>query len=279
MRRDDVDYGPFSTEQVLEQIRAREVGLGSMITLLGSDEWEPVGTHELFRDHYAACAAAWEVEEAEQGADRHERQMKAMRVVGGGTWRLGLAGLAVALALGGWFAWRILNAKPTGVLSAVALAAPPTLPAPPTVGAAVPALPIPAATEFAVLKEPVYVSYDTAGVAIEGTEDGEQVVQTLNFDDDSGDELSDAAVERIVAAARRRLEPCALEAATRSETFTGTRMTFWLQSGRLGRLTVGAEVNANPRFKACVKAALSGISVPTFGGQQRKVTVPLRVQR
>lgn len=278
MRLGEVDYGPFSTDQVLEQIKSREIKLGSMITLLGTDEWEPVGTHERFRDHYAECSVAWDVEEAEQDADRHERQLKTMAAVGGGTWRLGLVALMLALGVGGWFGWRIMNAQPTGVLGAVAMAAAPALPDPPPPPAAASALPIPAPRAFPVLKEPVYVNYDTAGVALEGADKGAHVVQTLNFDD-SSDELSDAQINKIVAAARSRLVPCAHDAATRSESFSGTRVAFWVQSGKLGRFTVGSEVVSNGRFKACVKKALSGISVPTFGGQQRKVTVPLRVQR
>ena len=45
-----------------------------------------------------------------------------------------------------------------------------------------------------------------------------------------------------------------------------------------GRFTVGKEVIGNAPFKACVKKALARVSVPSFNGDERRVTVPLRVQ-
>lgn len=276
-RKDGVDFGPCTTERMLEAMEAREIDLGTLVCLAGEADWEPAGTHAIFRDHYARCDSRWAVLDAEESASRHATRLAVGRVLSRGT---GLAVVLVAVAglgAGGWFVWRLLNAAPTGVTAALALALPPPLPPPPPPRAAAGAIPLPPLVPVARLDEPE--TFDTAGVAID---DGEVPIQRFDFEEGEGaggEDLSEDRLGAIVEAARSGLVRCAREAADRSPEFSGTKVGFSVQPGRLGAVTVGVEVAANAPFKACVKQALAKVAVPRFGGGDHRVNVPLEVRR
>lgn len=280
VRRGEVDFGPYTGEQLLEEIALRHVDLGTPICEVGTQEWEPAGTHAIFRDHYARCETRWRVEEAEKAADKHEQKLKTMRVIKGSTWALILGGGVVVLLLGGWLTWRFMHLQPSGILDAVTLAAPALLPSPPGAKVASSRLPELQTRPFPVLKEPE--TYDTAGVGGEGS--AAPLVTRMEFDENGGGgaggpSLSEGQLKQITERARGGLVACAQAAAVRSATFTGTKVTFIVRSGGLGNFTVGSEVQGNQPFKACVKRALSGVAVPKFVGSDRRVTVPLHVKR
>lgn len=279
VRRAEVDFGPYTNDQLLEEIALHHVDLGTPICQVGTQDWEPAGTHALFRDHYARCETRWRVEEAEQAADKHEQKLKTMRVIKGSTWALILGGALVVLLFGGWLTWRFMHLQPSGILNAVALASPAPLPPPPSLKVPLSRLQEPEIHRFPVLKEPE--TYDTAGVGGEGS--GAALVTRMEFDENGGGgggaSLSEGQLKQITEHARGQLVGCAQAAATRSATFTGTKVTFIVRSGGLGSITVGPEVRSNQPFKACVKRALKGISVPKFAGSERRVTVPLHVKR
>ncbi len=279
-RRDGVDYGPYTEEQLLEAIADREVTLETLVASTTDMVFEPLSAHEHFRSHYDTCQERWEVESVEADASRHEQKLKAMRVVKGGTWRMALVGALVILSLAGWMAWRLSNARPTGLLDAIAVAMPTSLPLAPSVLRV--ATPPAAAEARAVprLRETTNTTttYDTAGVAIEGSE-GQGGTTSFDFDADPSEEISDAALGKVTRSARAALVPCAQALAGSDAGFAGTRVGFTVESGRLSRFVVGKEVKGRASFKACIKKALKGVSVPTFGGQERRVTVPLEVRR
>jgi hypothetical protein len=264
-----VDFGPFTTDQVLEMITAREIDLGTHVCNVAERKWEPLGSHAEFRTHYADAEKSWTAEAAAQ----HERQLRTRRKLTGGAWWTVLTGALTFIVFAGWMTWRLSRAEPTGILQAVTIGQPPELPAITPQQEPRP-LVIPPGTRVRRLRETAH--YDTRGVGVEGQ--GGELVNTMSFDGDSA-ELSDAALNKVVAAARRKLTACAQSAATRSASFTGTRVSFVVRSGGLGAFTVGSEVSGHRPFKACVKQALQAVSVPTFGGSQRKVTVPLSVRR
>lgn len=279
VRRGEVDFGPYSNDQLMEEIALRHVDLGTMICEVTTQEWEPAGAHALFRDHYAKCESRWRVEEAEHAAEKHEQKLKTMRVIKGSTWALVLGAALVVMLLGGWLTWRFMHLQPSGILDAVALAAPSPLPPPPPPSTAVAPIAEPKPQEFPVLKEPE--TYDTAGVGGEGS--AAALVTRMEFDENGGGGggagLSESQLKQITERARGQLVACAQAAAARSATFTGTRVTFIVRPGGLGGITVGSEVRGNQPFKACVKRALKSVSVPRFAGSERRVTVPLHVKR
>lgn len=277
-RRDGVDYGPYSEGELLAAIAGREVTLETLVASTSDMVFQPLSTHPRFREHYDTCQERWEVESVEADASRHEQKLKAMRVVKGGTWRVALAVTLIVAGLGAWMAWRLSNARPTGLLDAIAVSMPTSLPGLPSlVRAATP----PAAVEARAvprLREVTTTTYDTAGVAIEGAAVA-GAVATFDFDADPSQELSQTALGNVTQAAQKALVPCAQALAATDSGFGGTRVAFTVESGRLARFVVGKEVSSVASFKACIKRALKGVSVPAFGGQPRRVTVPLQVRR
>ena len=128
MRRAGVDYGPFTIDEVLAQIDAREVDLDTEVCDIRTHLWENAATHELFRDYYEKCAARWELEAAEAAAEAHRRQMERVRQVKTSAWRLTVTIVLLVAGIGGWLTWRVMHAEPTGILAIAAVAQPPPLP-------------------------------------------------------------------------------------------------------------------------------------------------------
>ncbi|HRE87874.1 MAG TPA: hypothetical protein PK095_01930, partial [Myxococcota bacterium] len=152
----------------------------------------------------------------------------------------------------------------------------PPLASPSRVVAAVEHLPAPKERKVARLYEPE--SYDTAGVAV-GAEDTGHVTQMHFSEDGEVAAISQADLDRVVASARTGLYACARDAALKSAAFKGTEVGFTVTPGSITKIGVGAEARSNPAFQACVKAALSKVSVPAFSGSDRRVTVPLKIER
>lgn len=276
VRRDDVDYGPYTTDEILASIATKEVELGSLIAEISEAEFEPLGAWGIFRDHYAECQARWEREIAEAEARRVERRMRVVRLVRMVTFAVVLVVALGSAGFGGWVAWRRAQAKPTGLESAIVAAPVTRLPAlrpvPETRAAALPPI---KTRPVSRLAEPI--SYDTEGVGIAGQERSQAPV--MNFNASSADQLPEAKVKSIMGAARKGMVGCARSAAQSDPEFQGTKVRFIIRSGRIGSLTVGQEVASNGSFRQCVKRVIQGISVPTFRGDERSVTIPLKVNR
>ncbi|MEC9073083.1 MAG: hypothetical protein VX938_11905 [Myxococcota bacterium] len=277
VRKEGVDYGPFTVEEILAQIDRREVGLGTLVCDVSEQAWENAATHALFRDYYDKCVERWSVEEAEAEAAKHEEQIRRRRLLTGGAWRLAVVSGILIIGAGGWLVWRLMHAQPTGILNAVAVAKPVQLPPPPDPRTEAP--PVPPLKETIVPTMLENETYDTRGIGVETGQAEAQQVQAIDFAGSGGSELSEAAARRIAEEARRGLSSCAREVAIRLPGFKGTRVKFVIQPGRLVRITVGAEVQEDSPFKACVKQTLGKITVPRFNGQERRVTVPLTVRR
>ena len=276
VRRDEVDYGPYATEEVLTAISSKEVHMGTWIAELSHAEFEPLGSWAIFRDHYAECQARWDQEIAEAEARRVERRMRAVRMVRMVTFVVVLVIALGSAGFGGWVAWRRAKAKPTGIESSIVVASAPRLPAlrdvPKT---SVADLPVIKTRPVSRLAEPI--SYDTEGVGIEGS--GGVQAPVMNFNAGTAEQLPEAKVKSIMRTARKGMVGCARSAAQANPDFMGTKVRFIIRSGGIGSLTVGKEAAGNGAFRQCVKRVIQGISVPRFGGDERSVTIPLKVNR
>lgn len=273
------DYGPVTTDKIFDAIRERKIDLSTQVSVLGSNRWSHAGEFPLFREHYAACQRRWEEErlhaEAEAVGRKIERQGHTSRRLS----VLVVLGLTVVLGFMAWGAWRLFKAEPLGLTRIVKASTLPALPAPPPLTRAAPVPPDVPEKKVARLSEPE--SYDTAGIGIDDG-GGAPVVSKLTFDESGealqAESISAAELSRVVESARQGLYGCAREAAARSDSFAGTEVGFTVSSGRLVKITVGTDARGNAPFQACVKAALAKVAVPAFGGNERRVTVPLRFQ-
>lgn len=274
------DYGPVTTDQVFDGIRERKIDLSTQVSVLGTNRWSHAGEFPLFRDHFAACQRRWAEEQLHAEAEAVGRRMEMKGHATRHASRFVVVGIVVALGFAAWGAWRLFKAEPLGLSRIVRAATLPVLPTPPPLVRAGGLMPEAPEKRVPRLAEPE--SYDTAGIMID---DGGEVtpgVTKLSFDEHGEVEaqasISAADLGGIVERARQGLYGCAREAATRDTSFAGTDVGFSVTSGRIAKITVGADARGNAPFQACVKAALGRVAVPAFGGGERRVTVPLRFQ-
>lgn len=285
VRRDGVDHGPYTTDELLGLIEHRTVDMGSELADVASMTWEPMGVYAQFRDHYATCSGKWEEQELHAETDRHARKLEAMSKVKGGTWKLATVGLLVLVGVGGLLVWRLAHAEPTGITSVLRTIELYELPRPKKASTNPPRVAQAAAQPVPVLEEKALrrrwsgtgsgtgSSGSVSGVRLEGQ--GPRPETSFSFDEDgkaAGTPLAGSAMDRIKREARQRLVRCG------SKLTSSASVSFLVKSGRLGGFTVGKSAIKNRAFKACIKKQLRSISVPTFSGSERRVSVPLTLQ-
>ncbi len=278
------DFGPVNTDRIMDAIAKRKIDLATQVCLAGSDRWDAVAEHELFRNHFDHCRKRWEHEAKRAEIDRLGKRLERSEARSRHTWRLVAISLIAAAGIGVWLWWRFATAESIGIGTIGRMAAIARLP---TAGAGParaarngPSMPAVVPHKVPRLAEPE--SYDTAGVKV--TADAEvHTTSKLTFNDDGEIEaapsISADQLAGVVEAARKGLFACAIQHAQREPSFSGTEVGLSVQSGRLGNLTVGTEVRNQPAFRACVKSALARVPVPTFGGADKRVVVPLRIAR
>jgi len=276
-RTDRGDYGPITTDQVLDAIREHKIDLATQVSVTGTNTWTVAGEFALFREHYAVCERRWDDERLRAQADamgrRIERRGHATRHAG----RLVAVLVVVGLGFGGWVAWRLMKAEPLGLARIVRPLSVAPLPSAPPNARTVAMLPVVKDHKVARLAEPE--SYDTAGIAIDGGAVPPEFVTQMHFSLEGEVQMISAAdLARVVESARQGLYGCAREAATRGPSFAGTDVAFTVASGHLAGVSAGAEARRNAPFLACIKAALARVKVPEFAGSERRGTVPLRFQ-
>jgi len=277
-RKDGNDYGPVSTDGLLEAMATRKVDLATQVCSLTTRKWTPAAEHALLRDYYEKCQLKWRAEALDTEAEAHVRRLARTRKHRRRFYTLVTVGVVVAAALGAWIIWRLGQAQPLGLDHIARLPSLGRLPEVPPPPPEPPSLALAEGTVVPKLSEPE--TYDTAGVEIEGAGASAPRVTKMSFTEDGrvvG--ISSVELERVVDAARRNLHACALEVARRDSAFKGTRIGFNVTPGRLTGITVSDEVKHNAAFKACVKAALNRVPVPVFEGGDRHVTIPISIGR
>ena len=274
VRRGTRDYGPYTTKQILKAIDSREVELGTLVSKMGSEAWQPAGVHAGFRDHYSACESRWREAALDEDVAREERKLRAMDRFKGGAGKGLILGVLVVLGLGVWLGYRLLHAEPTGIMSVVVVPSFPPLPG----------LPAASATASAfVLAKPVKVKrrreaqhYDTAGVRAAGKE--RALRGTLDLTGSGGGGLSNAAISKIKRNVRSRLMPCLRAALARGFKGRRVNVTYIVRSRRLGGITLSRRALKDRRLTACIKRVIKRAAVPSFKGPERRVRQGFRIK-
>lgn len=271
------DFGPMATSKLLEAIEKRDIDLGTPVSKVGSGVWTPAGEESLLRDHFGRCQAIWDEQALHAETERLGRRLERAQTTRKGA-RIGLVLGAIGLLGGAAFLWwRLSLAEPIGIAQVMIVAEAPSLPA--VSGARGEPAHFPGVRPQAVKVLAEYELLDTAGVRV-GDGGGAPVVNRMQFDE-SGEVQGIASdlLARVTEDARRGLVGCAEQLARTNPSFTGTEVRFAVSPGRLTDFSVGPEVSGSATFRACVKAALGRVSVPSFSGPPRRVTVPLRIGR
>lgn len=277
-RRDGNDYGPISTDELLDAIAAKKVDLGTQVLPLLSKRWGPAAEHAMLRDFYEKCQIRWRAEAFDTEAEAQVRRLARARQRRRRLFSVVVVGVVVAAGLAGWIIWRLGQAQPLGLDRLARLPRLGALPALDSRQPVPPQVVLVTGTVVPVLSEPE--TYDTAGIAMEGDTPAGPTVTKLSFTEDGGVKgLSTTELQRVLDGARKNLNPCALEAAKRDKAFAGTRISFTVAPGHITAITVSDEVKHNAAFKACVKTALNRVSVPVYDGGDRHVTIPITIGR
>ncbi len=275
-RKDGNDYGPLSTDELLKAIEGRAVDLQTQVCSLKTGRWGPAAEHAMLRDYYDKCAVKWERDAFHTEADAHAKKLARRRANHGRLWVLIVVSLFVAVGFGAWIVWRLTQAEPLGLDTLTRVARAGALPPTETATAVPPAIPMPTPTKVAPLPEPE--TYDTAGVAYEGDPASGGAVRRMDFGEDGRVRaIGQGALNKIVGVAKKGLYECAKTQARRDRAFKGTNVGFTVEPGKITGITVGKEVRNKPAFRACVKATLRRVGVPTFEGGGRRVTVPIKI--
>lgn len=277
-RVDGADYGPVSTDELLDAMLARKVTLETQVCSLMSRKWGRASDHALLRDFHHKCEQRWRAEAFDTEADNQVRRLAKARQRRRRFWYAVAAAVVVAIGFGGWVVWRLGQAQPLGLDKLARLPNLGRLVVADVVEREPPRVPIVAGTPVARLGEPE--TYDTAGVALEGEATAESKVTRMAFTEDGrvvG--ISKVELDGVLESAKANLHGCARAAASKDAGFHGTRVGFTVSPGRLTGMTVGDEVKNNGAFKACVKAALSRVPVPMYEGGDRRVTIPIKIGR
>ena len=74
-RTDRGDYGPMTTDGLLQAILDRKVDLGTPVSVVGTNKWAAAGDFAIFRDHYELCHKRWKREELHQEAEAIGRRI------------------------------------------------------------------------------------------------------------------------------------------------------------------------------------------------------------
>lgn len=276
-RTDKGDYGPVSTDGILDAIRERAIDLKTQISVVGTNKWTTLGEFALFRDHYEVCKGRWETEALHAEADKLGKRMERKGAATAHAWRLIGLGALVALGVGSWLVWKLLHAEPLGISRLAKVAVVAQLPKAEPPAKLSPPLPDPKEKKLARLNEPE--SYDTAGVTVGAVDEGPTVTKMAFDEEGEVQQIAPDDLARVVEGARQALYACARDAVAKNTSFPGTEVSFTVSPGRLTRVAVGTEARGNPAFVACVKAGLARVGVPSFNGSERRVSVPLRFQR
>ncbi len=271
------DFGPMATAKILDAIETREIDLATQVSKVGSGVWLAAGEEQLLRDHYGRCRAIWEEQALHAETERLGRRLERAQTTRKGAW-IGLVLGAIGLLGGAAFLWwRLSLAEPIGIQQAIVIAEAPALPAVDAARGEPARFPPVRPQVVKVLAE--HELLDTAGVRV-GDAGAAPVVNRMQFDE-SGEVqgISSDALARVTEDARRGLVGCAEQLARTNASFSGTEVRFAVSPGRLTEFSVGREVSGSATFRACVKAALGRVSVPSFSGPPRRVTIPLRIGR
>ncbi|TNF26832.1 MAG: DUF4339 domain-containing protein [Deltaproteobacteria bacterium] len=273
-RKDGSDYGPISTDELLEVIEQRKIDLTTPVCQTRDRRWGPAAEHAILRDYYEKCQVRWRAQALDTEAEAHARRLARARQHRRRFVTLVMVGGLVAAGLAAYIIWRLGQAQPLGMNRLARIPQVEVLPVVESPRGEPPRVALVQEVVVPRLSEPE--TYDTAGIAMEGDGQAPQTVSKMTFDEEGQVATIPASeLQRVLDTARANLKPCAMDAWRRDSAFTGTRISFTVTPGALTGITVSEEVKRNAAFKACIKTALGRVSVPVYKGGDRRVTIPI----
>ena len=279
--RDGLDFGPFSTDELIQRVRDQEFDDETTVQDLATGIRQPLRAFPDFEKPLGRLLAERKARAQVQAAE-HTARVKTVKKAGKGVFVFGTIG---GLAVVGGLVW-VLAHKPLPKPIAFAEVAR-------TVGRSFdPPVLEPAEAVAERLYKEERKRRKKARVRAMRAADQKVVdgysgdapapaVTSLDMsDDDSGDaaKFSQAAVDKVLARANGSIQGCLRKELKRNPKLGSVRLAFWVTpSGR----TKGAGVQGKSTvlFGKCMVGVVESLKFPAFSGAQRKVSVPFEVSR
>lgn len=275
VRREGLDYGPYSSNQIVQQLFKEEIDTEQLLFDVETEEIRPISDIEFFEE----ILHKWAHERAARLRKKEEEEIakkgRRRNAIINGT-LLGLI-LLIGGSVGGYFWYQ--STLPTPVRSDIAQAITPF-------EAALPAaiLPDEAPITEAERIEKARSASRAAAVARARAEQAKirrerEIAESSNLDLSAGDgaKFQLKALNGAVAARHGRLSKCLTAEARRDPTakVLKVKMTALPQGQVLNVSLVKGSAGGN----RCVREALDGIKIPPFSGTNRTVTLPFTIRK
>lgn len=276
LERDGVDYGPFSSKQVVEQLYKEEIGSEVVLFDIETDRRLPMSEFEVFSD----TIVAWihEKDQREKRRAEEAREAAARRRT-----RIVLGSILAVVVLvgggfGGWFWYQSTLPVPVKAGLADLVTA---------IGAGLPPVNLPeelpeTAAEIrerrereAAARAGRVAAVERAQVAREEALAANNVLDAAGTDSGSGD-FERSAFDRAVASRQGPMFKCLQDEVRRDPSVKALNVEITvLPSGELINVKMPG---ATSRGETCVRQSLRGLRVPSFAGTNVKVKLPYQFQ-
>ncbi len=281
IERDGIDYGPYSTKQVIEQLFKEELNADATLYDIEQDRRAPLSEFNVFDEtlvawgHEKAERQKRQAEEAARGAARRRKRIVLGTVLGT---------LLVVGGTGGGYAWyRATRPEPvkaylptlvTRIQTALpAVNLPEELPETPAEVEEKRRAAVAVATQQ---RQRVEAARAAAQLAEEERLANESAVVDLNARD-GGRRFDRPSFDAAVARRNQQLTRCLQDEVRRDPSLKSLEVKVTvIPRGDLINVRLGDGSSAG---NACVRAALAGLKVPPFDGTNLTVSLPFSFQK
>lgn len=286
VQKDGLDYGPFTKQQVLEQLYADDIDEYTPVLDRVTQERIDLGEMEQFAEEVAEYIPKREERRRREAEARAELERKVKK---GATLGLKIA-VGVAVVVLGFLVWQYYNLpdpEPLPMNQAFASMDYKFLPPPKdfqTVAVdkdLMASIFNPDASEEEIARK-IKRRSKKGGRRRKGSGGGNSGVTEVDLSDGagSGHFLSDYEINQIIMSHFGRLRGCIMQELKSNRSFKGVTVQFFIRpSGTTGGVKIRESKYSNRPVGACLKRRFRSMKFPEHGAVSNKgVTFPLRVQ-
>lgn len=274
VRRDDIDYGPFSHKEVVEQLFDEEITAESELYDIETDRRLTLSEFPSFETDLVA----WIHEKAKREKIRAEEAAKAKAKRRNRLLAIFVGGplLAIGIGVGAWLWYQSTLPTPTRAYVPQLLT---------RIEGTLPVVKLPEeAPETLAEKEARKKAEADARATARARKEARQIARErklaasneLSMGAGTGKGFNDAAFNRAISKRSGRLTKC-LEAEARRDPALRSVVVKMTVIPRGDVINVSLS-NGTSRGTSCVRSALGGLKVPAFDGTNKKVSLPFQVR-
>lgn len=281
-QKNGMDYGPFSTKDILDMIQDRQVDDETEIRSCKSSQWKRLIDFQVFGDFFLDLRQKESAEKRRQQLE--ESVMRVQRTVSGQSRRPYALGAILVLAVGIGLYFTLRPAEPAGARLSFDIFKELSFERLSLVRKTIAA---PADTPKKTTRKKKVARTSRSGTA---TRNGSKAVAgafvtapqvDLSFDSEDlsgGRELTRDDLDSIQIRATPRLIRCFRDAASMDSAFRGGVVTLYIQtSGRVALSRLETTPHPTPSLRSCAQASVNRLRVPPFAGANQVMEIPMHV--